>query len=316
MNVTRNCVLLRVGIDAGCGGIQGPLLEDGSFDFVCIPDNKGVSVHTYGNMLSRDGKPLAGYFAQARRKVMAEQHVHVDPEWETFTYGDPTPPKRSLRNLKPGDLLVFYCGLQEWHSESGWNPQRRPALFLAGYFEVALAGMAGDFEDRVLATEFGNNFHVRYPTVFKQQKDDLVLVKGGAGSRLFRKAHQISSEGKDRAGKPLKVLSPTMRKLFGDFGGQVSIQRSPPRWVDKASTWPLAASSTVTPAIPPKTSGPMSAMNLPFGLRNTPNRPVRASNVARSSPVVVSQSFTSLRAGARVRVSPTSAWPGQLGVAG
>ena len=21
---------------------------------------------------------------------MAEQHVHVDPEWETFTYGDPT----------------------------------------------------------------------------------------------------------------------------------------------------------------------------------------------------------------------------------
>jgi hypothetical protein len=39
-------VLLRVGIDSGCGGIQGPLFEDGSFDFVCIPDNKGVSVHT------------------------------------------------------------------------------------------------------------------------------------------------------------------------------------------------------------------------------------------------------------------------------
>ena len=230
--MSKQVVLLRVGIDAGCGGIQGPLFQDGTFEFVCIPDGHGVSLDTYGNMLGRDGKPLAGYFAKARRKVMAEQHVHVDPEWETFTYGDPTHPKRSLRNLKPGDLLVFYCGLQEWDSEQGWNGERRPALYLAGYFEVALAGMAGDFEKRVLATEFGKNFHVRYPTVFKQQKADLVLVKGGAGSRMFQKAHRISAEGKDRAGKPLKILSPKMQKVFGDFGGHVSIQRSPPRWVE------------------------------------------------------------------------------------
>src|SRR3954453_17077233 len=158
----RQVVLLRVGIDAGCGGMQGPLFSDGSFDFICIPDNKRVSVHTYGNMVGKGGKPLAGYFAESRREVMAGQHVHVDPEWETFTYGDPTPPKRSLRHLKPGDLLVFYCGLQEWDADGGWNRDHRPALYLAGYFEVALAGMAGDFEDRVLTTEFGNNFHVRY----------------------------------------------------------------------------------------------------------------------------------------------------------
>jgi Nucleotide modification associated domain 3 len=230
--VSKQVVLLRVGIDAGCGGIQGPLFEDGSFDFVCIPDNKRVSVHTYGNMVGRGGKPLAGYFAESRRKVMAKQHVHVDPEWETFTYGDPTPPKRSLRELRPGDLLVFYCGLQEWDAESGWNRDHRPALYLAGYFDVALAGMASGFEDRVLATEFGNNFHVRYSTVFEQQKDALVLVKGNPASRLFRRAHRISSEGKDRACKPLKVLSPEMQKVFGDFGGHISIQRSPPRWVE------------------------------------------------------------------------------------
>jgi Nucleotide modification associated domain 3 len=228
----RKVVLLRVGIDSACGGIQGPLFKDGSFDFVCIPDNKRVSAHTYGSMLGRDGKPLAGYFTESRRAIMAGQHVHHDPEFETFTYGDPTTPKRSLRCLRPGDLLVFYCGLQKWDAESGWNRDHRPALYLAGFFEVALAGMAGDFDPKVMRTEFGKNFHVRYPSVFKRQKDDLVLVKGGPGSRLFRKAHQISSEGKDRAGKPLKVLSPTMRKVFGDFGGHVSIQRSPPRWVE------------------------------------------------------------------------------------
>ena len=91
--------------------------------------------------------------------------------------------------------------------------------------------MAGDFDKKVLNSEFGRNFHVRYPTIFKRQKDDLVLVKGGPGSRLFRTARQISAEGKNRAGKPLKVLSPAMQKVFGTFGGHVSIQRSPPRWV-------------------------------------------------------------------------------------
>jgi hypothetical protein len=230
--LTRRCVLLRVGIDSGCGGIQGPLFEDGTFEFVCIPDNHGVSAHTYGTMLGRDGKPLAGYFAESRRAVMAERHVHVDPEFETFTYGDPGPPKRSLRHLRPGDLLVFYCGLQEWDADGGWNRDHRPALYLAGYFEVALAGMAGDFDPKVLRGEFANNFHVRHRSVFRRQKENLVLVKGGPGSRLFRKAHQISSEGKDRAAKPLKVLSPAMRKVFGDFGGRVSIQRSPPRQVE------------------------------------------------------------------------------------
>jgi hypothetical protein len=53
-------------------------------------------------------------------------------------------------------------------------------------------------------------------------------------SRLLEKAHRISSVGADRSGKPLKVLSPEMQKVFGDFGGKISIQRSPPRWVDPA----------------------------------------------------------------------------------
>lgn len=230
--MSQQVVLLRVGIDSGCGGIQGPLFKDGTFEFVCIPDNKRVSVHTYGNMVGRDGRPHADYFAVSRRSAMTKQTVHVDPEWETFTYGDPTPPKKSLRKLKPGDLLVFYCGLQKWDADGGWDQDHRPALYLAGYFEVALAGMASEFNPKVLCSEFGQNFHVRYPSVFKKQKSDLVLVKGAIGSRLFRKAHQISSEGKDRAGKPLKVLSPFMQKMFGNFGGHVSVQRSPPRWVE------------------------------------------------------------------------------------
>jgi hypothetical protein len=134
--------------------------------------------------------------------------------------------------LKPGDFLVFYCGLQKWDSEVGWNREHSPSLYLAGCFEVLHAGMALDLGEKLVRTEFANNFHVRYPSVYKRDKKNLVLVKGGSGSRLFRKALQINSIGKDRAGRPLKVLSPKMQKVFGSFGGNISIQRSPPRWVE------------------------------------------------------------------------------------
>jgi len=128
--------LLRVGIDSGAGGMQGPLFRDGSFEFMPIPDRKGVDPRTYGNTMGCHGRYWIEYFPQSRRDRMRSQSVHLDPEFNTFTYGDPTPPKRGLRRLDPGDLLVFYCGLE------GWDFQSAPALYLVGYFEIAAAGLA------------------------------------------------------------------------------------------------------------------------------------------------------------------------------
>jgi hypothetical protein len=230
----RKAVLLRVGIDSGCGGIQSPLFDDGSFEFICIPDSKRVSVHKYGTLVGKNGRPHSDYFPARKQELASEQHIHLDPEFETFTYGDPTIPKSSLQKLDRGDYLIFYCGLQEWDEDSGWRADVPPALYIAGYFVVEKAGLATEFSKTTLKSEFGQNFHVRYPAVFKKQREELVLVKGGPDSRLLTKAHQISAVGKDRAGKPLKVLSPKIQKVFGTFDGKVSIQRSPPRWVDPA----------------------------------------------------------------------------------
>ena len=47
-------VLLRVGIDSGCGGIQGPLFANGSFELVPIPDTHCVGAATYGNTRDRE----------------------------------------------------------------------------------------------------------------------------------------------------------------------------------------------------------------------------------------------------------------------
>lgn len=61
-----------------------------------------------------------------------------------------------------------------------------------------------------------------------------MLVKGSTESRLLERAVPISEVGQDVRGRPLKVLSPAMQEVFGDFKGKVSFQRSPTRWVDGA----------------------------------------------------------------------------------
>jgi len=222
-------VLLRVGIDSASGGIQGPLFKDSSFEFIPIPDefgDSGVSIQTYSNTLGRCGRHLIEYFPKYLQEKRRDIPIHWDPEFDTFTYGDPTPLKRRLRDLGKGDLLVFYCGLQ------GWDFPSQPGLYIIGYFEVELAGLAIEFTEDELKKFFAKNFHVRHYQVFQNQKSELVLVKGGTRSRLLRKAKLISSPGKDRRGKPLKVLSPEMQAIFGDFQGKISIQRSAPRWVE------------------------------------------------------------------------------------
>jgi hypothetical protein len=221
-------ILLRVGIDTGSGGIHGPLFEDGSFEYIPIPDrfgDKGVDKRTYGNIRGKRGRRLVDYFPETRREQIFHQSVHVDPEFETFTYGDPTRPKASLRRLGEGSLLVFYAGLK------GWKFDCPPALYIIGYFEIARAGLAASFSRAELAGVFRNNFQVIHREVFEAQKDRLVLVKGNANSRLLKKAVKISSVGTDRNGHPLHRLAPEMQAVFGGFAGNTSIQRSPPRWV-------------------------------------------------------------------------------------
>jgi hypothetical protein len=218
--------LLRVGIDSGCGGIQGPLFRDGSFEFIPIPDDWMLDSRTYGNTLGRSSRPFAEFFPGRRQERMANQPMHVDPEFETFTYGDPTPPKKGLRRLEKGDLLVFYAGLE------GFDFNSAPALYIIGYFEVERAGLATTFSDAAIRGSFAANFHVRHRALFEQQKQELVLVKGGKDSRLLKKAHLLS-ETVTLAGKaPLKKITPAMRKIFGEFRGRHSFQRSPTRWVE------------------------------------------------------------------------------------
>lgn len=79
-------------------------------------------------MPARHGGTLAQYVPPRYRDAAA----HYDPEFETFTYGDPTRNKRAqLLHLNEGDLLVFYAGLRPPEVSSAGR------LYIIGYFTVA-----------------------------------------------------------------------------------------------------------------------------------------------------------------------------------
>jgi hypothetical protein len=227
-----NIAMIRIGVDAGCGGIQSPLFKDGSFEFIPIPENPDIiSKYKYGSLIGRKGRPLADYFPPRRRDSMALSCVHCDPDWHTFTYGDYTGgPKSGLRKLEKGDILMFTCGLE------GWDFDSPPAIYLIGYFVVTIAGTVSEFSLQDIKTLFWNNAHVRGK---RSKKDfttwdgsELILVKGSSKSRLLKKAVLLSNISRDSKNRPLKVLSLRMQKIMGNFGGKTSIQRSPTRWID------------------------------------------------------------------------------------
>lgn len=226
--------MIRVGVDAKCGGIQSPLFRDGSFEFIPIPENPGVKPKwTYGNRIGRKGLPLADYFPKRRRAEMAKKYIHCDPDWDTFTYGDWTGgPKSGLKKLEKGDILIFTCGLQ------GWDFSSEPGIYLAGYFIVEVAGKQSQFSLHEERTLFKNNEHVRLlkGKVMTYDGRELILVKGSSRSRLLKKAVLLSITTRDSKEKTLKVLSPKMQRKFGELGGKNSIQRSCTRWIDPAYT--------------------------------------------------------------------------------
>jgi hypothetical protein len=71
--------LLRVGIDSGCGGTQGPLFRDGTFEFIPIPDDRMLDCRTYGNTLGRSDREFSEMLKKTRNayhnRAIATQEV-------------------------------------------------------------------------------------------------------------------------------------------------------------------------------------------------------------------------------------------------
>jgi hypothetical protein len=107
----------------------------------------------------------------------------------------------------------------------------------------ACAGFASALGDEIVHREFAANFHVRQASAYREQRDRLLLIRGGAGSRLFRRAHRLGVTQRQDHGRWWQTISPEMAEVFGRFGGSGmgSIQRSSPRRVEDAKAASAAA---------------------------------------------------------------------------
>lgn len=145
--------LLRVWADSGKygGGFHGPIFKDDSFEFMPIPeleeDQKWVRETVYGKFTyprtyQRSEKhSFADYIVNQKVKMsLHDKCMHVDPDFTNATYGDVALTKKlthvskaaTLRNLKPGNLLVFCAKLDPF----GENNTRKSGVYVVGYLEA------------------------------------------------------------------------------------------------------------------------------------------------------------------------------------
>jgi len=241
-----NIALLRVGADSGNLGFHSPLFEDGSFDFIPINEtyneksknaNRKIEENrTFQNTKVIKNTALIEYFPSEKKVKYKNSIIHFDPEFETFTYGDPSFTKSGLLKLKKGDFLVLYCSLTPFPPIK--NAEAK--LYIIGYFEIEKAIAVKDIKDyKEVLKEYKNNFHVKHYNIFQRdvttkKNNGLKLVKGTKKSRILKKAKLLSDKieyGKDNMKR--FVVSSEMQKIFGDFKGKICIQRNSLRFVEK-----------------------------------------------------------------------------------
>jgi hypothetical protein len=208
-------LLLRVGIDKGYGALS-PVFADNSYRYIPIYYKDKKERESKEKRSYRDIH-LDGYLPSS----LHDKKIHLDPEFETFTYGDPGWIKRgSLLKLCRGDLLVFYLGGKylEGDAEEG--------CFVVGYFVVETVmdwNALSRFQREEVKKVFANNAHI----ISSKSKNNLVLVKGSKESKALAHCIPITVRNK-KASNPPYFTSPGIQRLLGI---RSYIVRAVPIWI-------------------------------------------------------------------------------------
>jgi hypothetical protein len=159
---------------------RGHIFENGCFEYLPIPEYRATieEVPTYREMGFENCK-------------FPDLHAHVDPEFQTYTYGHVRRGFGDIKNLarlEKEDFLFFYATLQQ---KSDWGP------YVIGYFLVSEkidCRKLSEQEIRNLKERgFENNAHLKR---INPHVD--FLIKGSAGSRLLNKAFPLAEKSNPR----------------------------------------------------------------------------------------------------------------------
>ena len=197
-------LLLMVGADTGNAGARSPIFADGSFEYIPITeDYPSTERRTYSTIIGRKGKPLADYLPFSVRN----KPVHYDPEYETFTYGDPTIKREYLLELEPGDLLVFFSPM-----EPNQNSKYEDGRYITGYFTIKEIAKASHEREADMRAKYPNNSHCKR---IEWDRQLIIAVGDPDKCKLLDKAIKISEKTTNSANQLDYVLTDSICKLLG-----------------------------------------------------------------------------------------------------
>lgn len=223
-------LLLRVGLDHGSGGGLAPIYEDGPFEYIPIPESyETTQQQTFDEVTTRDGRPYAEYVGSNNEA----SPLHLDPEFKTYTYGDPTRKRSQLAELTEDDLLIFYAGLQPEDSES------HPRLYVIGYFTVDTVHKLDDktpTERAELFDQLSDNAHVKRTKLTPASKHPdqdayPVIVEGKVNqSRLLEKARPLTDAYVSGTNQQYHMLD-SVAQVTG-YSREKDLTRASGRWLE------------------------------------------------------------------------------------
>jgi hypothetical protein len=201
-------VLINIGSNSSNPNGRGMILADHGFEYLPVPEEEAVKekAPTYEE-LGFDRVRFPGLL------------VHLDPEFETFTYGHVRRgfgDVRSLLRLNADGILFFYTNLQKENGD--WAP------YVIGCFKNAeVVDCRKLSKDQILELRnkgFRNNAHLKR---FDPQVD--LLIKGSSGSQLFEKAVRLCAKDDN-----LRIAKHLENSVF--TAGLKKIERGKPwfRW--------------------------------------------------------------------------------------
>ena len=201
-------VLVNVGSSSGNPNGRGRIFKDYTFQYLPIPESQKTreKVSTYEEL----------GFSHVK---FPDLPVHLDPEFETFTYGHVRRgfgDLQCLLALKKSDVLFFYATLQK---EEEWS------TYVIGCFRNIEVYDCRELSAKEVLTlrfkGFANNAHLKRvnPSV------DL-LIKGGNGSKLLHKAFPLA---KDK--KPLALQNSLSKIILTATGKSIGSGSPWFRWI-------------------------------------------------------------------------------------
>lgn len=181
---------VNVGANSTHANLRSPIFEDGTFEFVPIPDlilgmmSRHVGLK-YENLKAFNGVAFDEFVPPKHLK----QFAHADPDFLHFTYGDypnQSPRASNLKKLVPGDYLMFFSRLVPWVDGRFLG---QAGFYLIGVFEIdkIFKNIFSQPEEEILR-QIQTNAHIIRGQCDPLLYDGFWIFKGTANSRRFEKA--------------------------------------------------------------------------------------------------------------------------------